>query len=96
MVTGPLNILHYIALALGHKIFMLRGTNLVICLETNIYFLTRLIPHGEALRYPLSSGRVNLDRFQRRHWGGAPLTEGCINIGLVTDVAEQCALAVIV
>ena len=37
-----------------------------------------------------------MDRFQRRHCGGAPLTEGCINIASVTDVAEQCAMALIV
>lgn len=50
------------------------GMNLVICPETNVCFVTRLLPHGEALRYPLPSGRVDLERFQRRHCGGVPLT----------------------
>ena len=76
--------------------FVLKGTNLVICPETDIYFVTGLLPHGEALRYPLPARRVNMDRFQRRHYSGAPLTEGCINIASVTDVAERCALAIIV
>ena len=76
--------------------FVLRGTNLVICPKMDIYFMTGLLPQGETLRYPLSAGRVNLDKFQRRHCGGAPLTNGCINIASVTDVAERCALAIIV
>lgn len=60
--------------------FMLRGTNLVIHPETDVYFVTGLLLHGEALRYPLPSGRVDLERFQRCHCGGVPLTEGCISI----------------
>lgn len=76
--------------------FILQGMNLVIHPEMDIYFVTGLLPQGEALRYPLPAGRVNLDRFQRQHCGGAPLTKGCINIASVTDVVEWCALAVIV
>ena len=37
-----------------------------------------------------------MDRFRRRHYSGAPLTEGCINITSVINVAEWCALAIIV
>ena len=44
--------------------FVLRGTNLIIRLEMDIYFLIELLCQGEALRYPLPAGRVNLDRFQ--------------------------------
>ena len=33
--------------------FVLRGVNLIICLETDIYFVTELLLQGEALRYPL-------------------------------------------
>ena len=76
--------------------FIMRGTNLIIHPETDIYFVTGLLPQGEALRYPLPTGRVNIDRFWRRHCVGAPLTEGCTNIVSMTDVAEQCALAIIV
>ena len=43
--------------------FVLRGTNLIIRPEMDIYFVTRLLPQGEALRYPLPTGRVNMDRF---------------------------------
>ena len=76
--------------------FVLRGMNLIICLETNIYFVAILLPQGEVLRYPLPIGRVNMDRLWRQHCGGAPLTNGCINIASVTYVAERCALAIIV
>lgn len=76
--------------------FVLRGENLIIHLETDIYFVTRILPQGEALRYPLPVGQVNMDRFRRHHCGGVPLTKGCINIALVTDVAKICALAIIV
>ena len=76
--------------------FVLRGTNLIIHPEMDIYFVTMLLPQGEALRYPLPTRRLNLDRFRRRHCGDAPLTEGCINIASVTDVVERCALAIIV
>ena len=76
--------------------FVLMGKNLIIHPETDIYLLTRLLPQGEALRYLLPAGRVNMDRFRQCHCGGTPLTEGCINITSVIDVAERCALAVIV
>ena len=75
---------------------VLWGTNLIIHPKADIYFVTGLLPQGEALRYPLPAGRVNLDRFQRRHCGGAPLTEGCINITSVKYVVERYALAIIV
>lgn len=75
--------------------FVLMGTNLIIRLETDIYFVTRLLPQGKALRYPLPPGQVNMDRLWRRHCGGVPLTEGCINIASMTNVAERCALAII-
>ena len=78
------------------NMFVLRRMNLIIHPETNIYFLIRLLPQGKPLRYPLPVGRVNMDRFWRRHYGGAPLTKGCINIASVIDVAERCALAIIV
>ena len=76
--------------------FVLRGMNLIIHPEMDIYFVIGLLPQGEALRYPLPIGQVNMDRFWRRHCGSADLTEGCINITSVIDVAEQCALAIIV
>ena len=76
--------------------FVSCGTNLVIHPEIDVYFVIGLLPHGEALRYPLPIGRVYLDRFRRWHCGGAHLMEGCIKIASVTDVAERCALAVIV
>ena len=43
------------------KVFMLRGCDVAICPETDIYFLTRLLPQGEVLRYPLPSGRVDFE-----------------------------------
>ena len=76
--------------------FVLQGMNLVIHPEMDIYFVTRLLIQGEAPRYPLPAGRVDLDRFRRRHCGGAPLTEGCINITSMKNLAEPCARAVIV
>ena len=60
--------------------FVLHGMNLVIHPEMDVYFVTGLLPDGEALRYPLPSRRVDLERFQRRHCGGVPLIEGCISI----------------
>lgn len=42
------------------NMFILRGTNLIIHPEMDIYFVTGLLLQGEALRYPLSTGRVNL------------------------------------
>ena len=74
----------------------MQGCDVDICHETDIYFVTRFLPQGEALRYPLPSGRVDLDRFSAGHSGRAPLTEGCIAIATVTDLGERCALATIV
>ena len=66
--------------------FVLHGTKLVIHPETDIYFVTELLPQGEVLQYPLPIRRVDLDTFQRRNCGGVPLTEGCISIASVTNL----------
>ena len=76
--------------------FVLHGTNLAIHPKIDVYFVTGLLPRGEALQYPLPYGRVDLERFQACHFGGAPLTEGCISIASVTELVEKCALAAIV
>lgn len=78
-----------------HKVFLLHGCDLAIRPEIDIYFVTRLLPQGEALRYPLPSRRVDFLQFRMCHCGGVPLMEGCINIALVTDLAIWCPLATI-
>ena len=76
--------------------FMLRGMSLAIHPETNFYFVTKLLPEGEALRDPLPASRVDLEIFRRHQCGGVPLIEGFINIASVTDLEERCALEMIV
>lgn len=78
------------------KVMVLWGCDLAICPETDIYLVTELLPKGQVLRYPLPSGRVDLERFLASRYGGAPLMEGCIAIATVTNLAEKCALAAIV
>lgn len=75
---------------------VLWGCDLVICLEIDIYFVTGFLPQGEALQYPLPYEGVDLEIFSSGHFGRVPLTERCIAIATVIDLAKRCALAAIV
>jgi len=66
------------------------SSNLPFTALVDIYILTGLMPHGEALTHPLLLGHVVIHSWGEveGHYGPNPYDEGCIHATSIRDIAE--------